>query len=124
MVEATKKKSQKYYDIPPIPGVIYYLTVNGYNKSFICTGFDGKKVKLNDLRNGYPIKWDLSHFSYLLRKQSWQPPTATQEAKEIDVKVNVEHSLKASNKRAEMMRHNYTKEDLDKLIDDIDYIEF
>jgi len=108
---------QKYFDIQPVPGVIYYFKVKGFRRVLYCASVSEKKVKLHDMTNGYPIEWYLSHFSYMVRTAMWQPPSYPDRTREIIVKV-VEGVRRAG------YLHNYTQEQLNALIDDIEDVDF
>lgn len=112
----TKKSKYTFAKIPGVPGCVYYLMVNGKNRSLMCTSADDKIICLSDLDDGYTYKWCISHFSYMLRQRRWKDPSLvpTQE-------IKVE---RYDAKRPAFMTREYTEKDFDGLIDDIDNITF
>ena len=114
----TKKKKSKYVfaNIPGVVGCVYYLTVNGKNRSLMCTSADDKYVILSDLDDGYAYKWYISHFSYMVRQYRWQDPSYTPPT---EIKVErFEAPRKAISTR------DYASEELNSLIDNIDDVNF
>lgn len=116
MSGATKKK-WSYANIPGVPGCTYYLTVKGQNRTLICTEMSGRKVTLSDLSTGYLYKWDISHFSYMLRTSRWRDT----QAGPTSMKIEVEHTQK---KESTFSERSYSEEELSRLVDNIDDVDF
>lgn len=117
MTGTTKKKKWGYANIPGVPGCTYYLTINGKERTLICTESVGRKVTLSDLSTGYLYKWDISHFSYMLRTSRWRDT----QAGPTSMKIEVEHTQK---KNPAFRTREYTPNEMNDLIDNIDDVEF
>lgn len=121
-----KIKKFVFANIPGVPGCTYYLTVGGQNRSLICIGNDDKTVVLSDLSTGYVYRWDVRHFSFMLRQRRWKDTNLTvmTTATTIGVtneKLEVQHEIKPEK---EFSSREYGQKELDELVDNIEDIEF
>mgnify|MGYP007054410367 FL=1 len=114
------KSKPKYENIPGVPGCVYYITIEGSNRTLMCVGNVGRKVILHDLSTGYKREWDIAHFSFMLRKNRWRDPHP---GGDLPEKLTIEHTQK-KDEIARIKTRDYSKEDLNELVDDIDNVEF
>lgn len=117
----SKKKKSKYVfaNIPGVLGCVYYLTVNGKNRSLMCTSADDRYVILSDLDDGYSYKWYISHFSYMVRQHRWQDPSYTP-----PTEIKVERYNAPQKNDFAIRTRDYTSEEFEALIDNIDDVNF
>ena len=113
----TKKSKYTFAKIPGVPGCTYYLTIQGKNRTLICTENNSGKFTLYALDDGHKFVWDIVHFSYMLRQHRWQDPFVSS----LVEKIEVEHT---EHQRPAFKTREYTKEEFDGLIDDIDNVTF
>ena len=116
MANAARKTS--FAVIPGVPGCTYYLTVKGKDRTLICTENRGNKVVLADLKSGYRYTWDVKHFSYMLRQHRWRD-TAEGSMPKIEIEVTHKQGTVDAFRQRE-----YTQDELNSLVDNIEDIEF
>lgn len=118
----TLKPRKKYPDIPAIVGCVYYLTISGKQRTLMCCGEEQKEnstrktIILHDLNDAYVYRWDSTRFSYMVRQHRWKDPLMGTIGK-----IEVEHTTK---KQESFKSRDYSADDLNGLIDDIDEVEF
>lgn len=111
------KPKYLFTNVPGIPGCTYYITVGGKNRTLICLSSTAKDIILSDLSTGYKYRWDIRHFSYMMRQKRWRDPFLGGDTK-VEVEINHKQSADAFKTR------DYDKVELESLVDDIDKVEF